>query len=673
MDFFEHQEQAKAASKRLLFLFLALTFVVVLGVDFVIYLTIQLFENKEAMINPVDRMSREGALNVYAPVGIVARASLSGFINWQLSLQGLAAASVSVFILSFGCFMRWLDLRKGGGGLAVNIGARSLGFASKEDKEQQLLNVVAEMAIAAGITAPSVYVLDHETSINAFVVGYELEDTVMVVTRGLLNSMNRDELQAVVGHEFSHILHGDNRVNIHLMIMIAGFAWVAEIGHSLTSRHSYGRTGMGYRRRSYHSSSKSSQQAASIGIPLIIIGFIGTLCGRLIRTSISRKREYLADASSVQFTRNPDALASALNVIRTNSHQGLLKNARAEELSHMCISPSRRSSWFASHPPLEDRINTIDDTFIKRFEARDRKADREEKRHAKKQEQVQTTRSMYSPDIAVMQMAGSGHLHDVVGTMSAANLDYAMSLHDEFPVEYRRALHSADHAKTMLLYLLLDTEPTLRKEQLEWLNQQLPKSQDYLHSLTLLSQGLQSRLALPLVELLIPLLKSLDADTQKSLLEQALIMAKWDGKLTLFEISLYSLLKTSFDDQAHKKTTHTIKDINLVAYEFNLIISSFIHSAGGSQSEKLNHYNNMINIFSLKSQTIISKDKINAKALYATLKKLKTLSPMLKRSLMDVCGDIVFHDGIVQGKEYESLKLMSLLLSCPMPAMPVSK
>ncbi len=187
--FFEHQEQAKAASKRLLFLFLALTFVVVVGVDFVIYLLCQIFENKEDLINPVNQMSREGAFNVYAPVGIVAKASLSGFISWQFSLAGLAAASVSIAILGFGCFMRWLDLRKGGGGLAIHIGARSLGFASKEDKEQQLLNVVAEMAIAAGITAPSVYVLDNETSINAFVAGYELSDTVMVVTRGLLNNM----------------------------------------------------------------------------------------------------------------------------------------------------------------------------------------------------------------------------------------------------------------------------------------------------------------------------------------------------------------------------------------------------------------------------------------------------------------------------------------------------
>ena len=654
MDFFEHQEQAKAASKRLLFLFLALTFVVVVGVDWVIYVVFEMFTNQQT------------------GQGIQSKLSFQGFIDWQFSLAGLAAASLSVSILGFGCFMRWLDLRKGGGGLAIHIGARSLGFASKEDKEQQLLNVVAEMAIAAGITAPSVYVLDNETSINAFVAGYEISDTVMVVTRGLLNNMNRDELQAVVGHEFSHILHGDNRVNIHLMIMIAGFVWISEIGHALTSRHSYGRLGMGRRSNSYSRGTNNKNSAAGIGIPLIVIGFIGTLCGRLIRTSISRKREYLADASSVQFTRNPDALASALNVIRTNANQGVLNNARAEELSHMCISPSKKAYWFASHPPLEDRINAIDSTFIKRFEARERKGEREEKRSSKKQEQVQTTRNMYSPDISVMQIAGGGHLHDVIGTMAAANLDYAMSLHEQFPVEYKQALHSAQNAKTMLLYLLLDEEPKLRAEQHTWLEAQVPSSQDYLHTLMLLSQGLQSRLALPLVELLIPLLKTLDDDAKKSLLEQAAILAKWDGKLSLFEICLYNLLKSSFDTQLKNTSSYTIKDINLVAFEFNLIISSFIHSAGGSSVDKEGLHLRMMNIFSIKPQALINKDKITPKNLYATFKKLKDLSPMLKRSLMDVCGDIVFHDGIVQSGEYESLKLMSLQLSCPMPAMPIS-
>ncbi|MFT6152737.1 MAG: Zn-dependent protease with chaperone function [Bermanella sp.] len=648
MDFFEQQAQAKAASKQLFLIFFLVTFIVVIGVDFLIYISLKLpfFDNTA-----------------------VSKVNISdhGFVNWQLSWIGLAAASVSILIIASGSFLRWLDLRTGGGGLAINLGARSLGFSSKDQKEQQLINVVEEMAIAAGVIPPSIFILDHESSINAFVAGYEIDDNALIVTHGLLKNMNRHELQAVVGHEFSHILNGDNRINIHLMIMIAGFVWVSQIGHALTSRNAYRGS------RSYNSySNKGRQQVASIGIPLVILGFLGAFCGRLIRASVSRKREYLADASAVQFTRNPDSMASALNVIRTNTHKGYLKNSKAEELSHMCISPSKKSSWFSSHPPLESRINIIDDTFIKRYDARERKVEREEKRTIEKNDKQQASRNIYSAEIPNMQLAGAQHLHDVIGTITAASLAYAMSLHEQFPAEYKKALQSPEQAKAMLLYLLLDDKPDLRAEQLTWLQQQLPKSKDYLHSLTMLSQGIQSRLTLPLVELLIPLLKTLDDDTKKSLVEQALILAKWDKKLSLFEICLYSLLKQNLQPNSKKSLPHSIKKLNLVAFEINLIVCCFIQIAGGSDVEKANLHNSTMNIFSLKTQLLIAKENIQPNQLYTTLKKLKGLSPMLKRSLMDVCGDIVFRDNIVESSEYQSLKLMSLLLSCPMPAMPPS-
>jgi hypothetical protein len=252
-------------------------------------------------------------------------------------------------------------------------------------------------------------------------------------------------------------------------------------------------------------------------------------------------------------------------------------------------------------------------------------------------------------------------------------LGYAMSLHEQFTVEYKKALQSPEQAKAMLLYLLLDDKPDLRAEQLTWLEQQLPKSKDFLNSLTMLSEGIQSRLTLPLVELLIPILKTLDEDTKKSLIEQALILAKWDKKLSLFEICLYSLLKQNLQPNSKNRSSHSIKKLNLVAFEINLIACCFIQIAGGSEVDKANLHDNTMNIFSLKAQSLIAKEHIQPNQLYTTLKKLTGLSPMLKRSLMDVCGDIVFRDNIVQSSEYQSLKLMSLLLSCPMPAMPLSK
>jgi len=199
MDFFEHQVQAKAASRRLLFLFLLVCIVFISLVNSVLYVFVSVFQGGDFHLNE--------------------SISFMNFVAWQFSSHGLIASSLSVFIIGIGCFSRWYELRKGGNGLAIKIGARSLGFASQDEKEQQLINVVEEMAIASGVTTPGVYVLDNESSINAFVAGYTFEDSALVVTYGLLKSMSRDELQAVVGHEFSHILHGDNRINIRLVVL----------------------------------------------------------------------------------------------------------------------------------------------------------------------------------------------------------------------------------------------------------------------------------------------------------------------------------------------------------------------------------------------------------------------------------------------------------------------
>lgn len=652
MDFFEHQAQAKAASTRLLLLFLSVCVVFVMAVNGVIYMLLGSITS--------------GHLNVYS----VAELSFSGFLSWQISLHGLYASLLSVFMISIGCFARWFELRKGGNGLAIGLGARSLGFASDVEKEQQLINVVEEMAIASGVTTPGVYVLDNESAVNAFVVGYGFEDSALVVTRGLLNTMNRDELQAVVGHEFSHILHGDNRLNIRLLVLLAGFVWVAELGRMLLlePRH---RSGYGYRRSRSYSSGDRRGGGLIIGVPLIVIGYLGVFFGRLVRTSISRKREYLADASSVQFTRNPEALASALNVILLNGQQGLLKSPRAEEISHMCIASSRKNNWFATHPPLLDRINAIDKTFLKRDLARKRKATREKQAIEQQQQVTQNAKTIYGADVSRLQNEANDHLHNVIGTLAAVNLEYAMSLHDDMPYEFRQALQHPEKARIILLYILLNEEQAIRTQQLEWIKQQHPNCDAYINDLNLLSSQLHERLAIPLVELLVPLLKTLDAEIQKGLLEQVLVLAKWDKQLSLFEICVYTLLKNAFSETLNR-SSHTIKNINVVAHEFNVVISSLIHNTGANDVEKITLHKRMLNVFTMAQSPLIAESSLQAKELYLTLKKLKALAPMLKRSLMDVCGDIVLHDGIVEPKEYQALKLISIILSCPMPALPLA-
>jgi len=668
MDFFEHQAQAKAASQRLLLLFLLVCFVFVLLVNGFLFISFEIhFYSKE-----------------------FASITFDNFIDWQLSINGLITSLVTIAIISVGCIGRWMELSRGGHGFAIKIGARSIGFASKDEKEQKLINVVEEMAIASGVQTPGIYILENELSLNAFVAGYTLEDTVLVVTRGLLNGLNRDELQAVVGHEFSHILHGDNRINIHLLILVAGFVWVSEIGKFLITDRHYRYRGYQQKEGAFYSSIEKDEYTPKfdslagvskkhretyipvlfIGVPIMILGYIGSFFGSLIRTAISRKREYLADASSVQFTRHPESLASALNAIRSYSRQGRLHSSRSEEISHMCISAPNKYTWFATHPPLEDRINAIDATFLKRIEVRERKEERNEARKEQQQYATPISQGAYGAGISAFQGGANEPVSEVVGSCSSENLAYAMALHHEIPQEFRNALFDTHYATVVLLFLLLDKDDQLKKQQLAFIIKQYPSAKVYLKKLLHQQSDVPRRLALPIIELMVPLLKTMSEQDKKTLLSSVLALSKWDKKLTLFELSLYTLLKDAFVPKPSVRSDHSIKKFDLVAYELNVIVCSLIHNSGGSDDEKQALHQRMMAVLSIKNMAWLSSEKIPAKDVYITLKKLKALSPMLKRTLIDVCGDIVLHDGIVHHAEYETLRLMSLVMACPMPLLP---
>src|SRR5690606_20992852 len=219
------------------------------------------------------------------------------FHYWLLSSHGLTTAGAVVALIGIGSLVRWVDLAGGGTRVARMVGARAIDPDTRDPEERKLRNIVEEMSIASGVPVPELYVMDHETGINAFVAGYTPGEAVMVVTHGALTQLNRDELQGVVGHEFSHILNGDMRINVRLIALLGQFLLRAGFYSSGRSRDRDGRA-----------------QAAMglIGLALMVIGYVGVFFGRLIQSAVSRQREMLADASSVQFTRNPEGIGAAL-------------------------------------------------------------------------------------------------------------------------------------------------------------------------------------------------------------------------------------------------------------------------------------------------------------------------------------------------------------------------
>jgi Zn-dependent protease with chaperone function len=271
---------------------------------------------------------------------------------WQPELLLLAAPGVGLVVGGASAF-KVAQLRSGGQAVALMMGGKEIPGTTTDARQKRLLNVVEEMALAAGVPVPPVYVLE-EPGINAFAAGYAPGDAVVAVSQGCLNYLSRDELQGVVAHEFSHVLNGDMRLNIRLIGLIFGIMALSIIGRILMFT-SGGRS-------SGRNNSRGGLMLLGLGV--LVLGLVGAFFGRLIMAAVSRQREYLADASAVQFTRNPDGIGGALKKIGGLAEGSRIDNPQAAEAGHMFFANAFAGGGFAgllaTHPPLIERIRRLD-------------------------------------------------------------------------------------------------------------------------------------------------------------------------------------------------------------------------------------------------------------------------------------------------------------------------
>jgi Zn-dependent protease with chaperone function len=331
-DFFAAQDAARARTRHLVVLFLAS----VAGLIGAIYLAVIAF--------------------------VVGG---GGDYGWWDPAVFQIVAGATVLVVGGASIGKILSLRAGGGTVARSVGGRLLDPATIDTLEQRLRNVVEEMAIASGVPVPEIYILDHERGINAFAAGFTPDDAAVAVTRGCLERLNRDELQGVIAHEFSHILNGDMRLNIHLIGLVYGLLVLSIIGQGIL-RMSVRSSG-----RSSRSDRKGGGVFALIALGLILLcaGWIGVLFGRLLQSAVSRQREFLADASAVQFTRNPDGLAGALRKIGARGSR--VRHEHSQDVAHLFFANGLALSWaglFATHPPIEERIRALDPSWDGTFD-----------------------------------------------------------------------------------------------------------------------------------------------------------------------------------------------------------------------------------------------------------------------------------------------------------------
>jgi Zn-dependent protease with chaperone function len=334
MDFYAEQDNARRNTRLLVILFLV-------AVAILIFLSNILI----AML-----LYFAGIMGLPFADGDTITSFLSGF-SWELFAYVSLGVLSTIFLV---VLVKWIQLAAGGKAVAERLGGTRLLPHSHDDNERRCLNVVEEMALAAGLPVPPVYVLANERGINAFAAGISPADAVIGVTRGSIDTFNREQLQGVIGHEFSHILNGDMRLNIRLAALLKGITFIGDVGEVLVR---------GGRRqgRSYDKSKGMPAQLLIIGLALWVLGWLGGLFAGFIKAAISRQKEYLADASAVQFTRNPLGVANALKVIGGYVPGTYIGESRANELSHIFFGQIADSLWqvFATHPPLADRIRRI--------------------------------------------------------------------------------------------------------------------------------------------------------------------------------------------------------------------------------------------------------------------------------------------------------------------------
>lgn len=591
------------------------------------------------------------------------------FHYWLLSSHGLITSGGVIALICIGSLIRWAALAGGGSKVAEMVGARPIEPDTRDPEERALRNIVEEMAIASGVPVPSLYVMDNETGINAFVAGYTPGEAVMVVTHGALTQLSRDELQGVVGHEFSHILNGDMRINIRLIALLAGILMIGQIGHFLL------RAGFYSSGRTRNRDGRAQAAMGLIGLALMVIGYVGVFFGRLIQSAVSRQREMLADASAVQFTRNPEGIGGALFKIGVKGGY-LDTTSHASDMNHMCFTESARmkfASLLASHPPIDERIQAIQPGLMTRLKSRlrDTQPATTSAMAGEPPKAGQPNASAFAGGARSQSSAAlsSGSLASRVGQVSAQSEAFAVRLLGALPATFRTLLNTRAGAVQLCYGLLVHEVPdTERRQRLDELGASglLAPNHELLDKLLPTLDRLGTEVRFPALELAMPALRKLDPDERAGLLTHVQALIKADRRVSLFEHALASFLNRHLMPDAARDVPVRVRQYRAVLPELAMVFSLFARAGTDHPDEARALYSEALSSFGAQRDAE-PLPKVTLQALQTALERLNGLSPLMKPAVIDACAHCVAHDGRVEAKEYELMRLVADQLDCPMP------
>jgi Zn-dependent protease with chaperone function/uncharacterized tellurite resistance protein B-like protein len=655
MDFFAQQEKTRKKTKWLVIYFILAVAAMIAAIYIaavVIFSGVQLHQHRGNYYN--DQSAPQ--ISLWDP---------------QIFL-GVALGTIAVILI--GSSYKTMALAAGGSAVSEMMGARLVNANSTDPDERKLLNVVEEMAIASGVPVPQVYVMDDEDGINAFAAGHKPGDATVTVTRGCMKILSRDELQGVIGHEFSHILNGDMRLNLRLMGTIFGILCLAIIGRILLQ------TARGGGR------SRGQNPLPILGLALLIIGYIGVFFGRLIQAAVSRQREFLADASSVQFTRNPGGITGALKKIGGLGETGSrLSHAHSEELSHMFFGNGVSEPFIGlleTHPPLPERIRAFEPNFDGKFP---------EVRYddfAEPAEKISKSTRSPMPNLFGTVVGGailasgedaqsppikSRSVMQNIGNPTPLHLEYAEKLRDLLPEKIKTAAREPLAAAALIYAMLLSADEKERAAQIAEIAKRAAQSvSDKTVALFPDVSKIAAHVHLPIINLALGGLRQLTAEQFKNFSQTLQWLIESDGKVELFEFVLQKIVLRHLDPQFNGPVKSVVQfySIKPLVPDCVVVLSALANVGSDDAAEIEKAFETGAPYLRAPNDAdlnLLPKENCGVNEIDAALNRLAQAVPTIKKNLIEACVHVVGADGVIVESEAELLRAIADTLDCPMP------
>lgn len=648
MDFYSAQDLARR-NTRLLVLWFSLAVIVLIGItNVLIAMLVYSFQMGSAYTSGPD--------------------VFYGFIqafSWEtFGLVSLGVIATVFVVILF----KWAQLSAGGKSVAERLGGQRIMPHTDEPAERRCLNVVEEMSLAAGLPVPPVYVLADESGINAFAAGISPADAVIGVTRGSLDSFNREQLQGVVAHEFSHILNGDMRLNIRLAALLKGITFIGDVGEVIVRG---GRRRSGY--RSSRSSNRMPAQAMFVGLSLWVIGWLGGLFAGLIKAAVSRQREHLADASAVQFTRNPGGVADALKVIGGHQNGSRLAEPRAGELSHIFFGQIGQLMNLArTHPPLPERIRRIEPNWDGEYirpepKPADPAAAREQERA--EEEAARRERALKIGTAAVI--AGTALGGEAISIEEAgAAIEFEASA-GGIPDSLAEQARDPFGANAVAFGLLASEDHATREQQYALIEAA------GVRGLAATTRELYPDIAalapewrLSLLELALPALKCMSPPQYTVFKEALLKLTRADRKVDLYEWCLYQVIRHYLDPEFRQVTPSKPRYRKPVHVQqaFGTVMSVLAWHGHRDEKDRVAAFTRgveTVGLYNLKPRPL---EECGVSEFSKSVNQLADCFPLLKPRLLKGMAKCAAHDGVLSPREVEILVAVAAVMDCPVPA-----